>query len=251
MKKTIYYIILFLSTNFLITLHSQEQANASKWNADGRFGVGVGYNVLNLLKQDGMFFQRYKLHPLEIDFRYRLDNHNHIYMNIPIASSKQDYSKETVLVDQPCLLQMTDRNKILGIGLGYNYNHHIYKCFHGFIGLGTEYMKQKITQDWKNIGGTFPKEEENSQYKYNNNIYSIIPQTGIQCKYKCWEVEMKYKLYASAVKNSNLHITQNDEVIYNRKHKNEDYRIEDRTNILHEGKLYYYSSLSLSLYYFF
>ena len=60
-----------------IALHSQEQANASKWNAGGRFGVGVGYNVLNLLKQDGMFFQRYKLHPLEIDFRYRLDNHNH------------------------------------------------------------------------------------------------------------------------------------------------------------------------------
>ena len=168
--------ILLLCILFPLFVHSQTAEHVKK------FGIGVGYSLNTAIDNS--------IHPIELLIQYRATQ-NHSFQE---DCYDEEYS---ILVDGDGI------DNLWGIGIGYTYSKPLYSNFYGFIGIGFEYQhckdKEKIYKD-------FSKEEfvYISDYHYGNkkDAYSVLPQLGLRYVLGSIEVEVKYKLYLSRVRDA-------------------------------------------------
>ena len=215
-------LIMALAT---ISLFAQEQQIMQIGDNNGRFGIGLGYDFLNLIKQEGSYLdKKINNHPIGLNLKYRINKRHEIIANIPITVAKQSYND----------YGLEDKNKIYGIGVGYNYLQNVDKNLNGFVGMSIEYANQKQTTNKYDISKPSSKKNTLGVIEYKNNIYSIIPQIGLQYNYKKIEIELKYKLYASTIKNRNLFIKYKDATLYDQKATDDASKYVNAEGLLHD-----------------
>lgn len=143
MKRTIFLFLLifpvlgFAQTNQLSDLK--------------KIGVGIGYSFNSVMSDS--------IRPVEFSLRYRINDRHTLQLYAPVAMSKRTIDNAIV---------NTQKKKLFGIGLGYDYTVYNHSFLDFFIGLNASYQWYESRRDWHS---TYNRDLGDGSYVETESIY--------------------------------------------------------------------------------
>lgn len=134
-----------------------------------RFGVGIGYSSQSVMSDS--------IRPVEFSLRYRINDRHTLQLYAPVAMSKRTIDDAIV---------NTQKKKLFGIGLGYDYTVYNHSFLGFLIGFNASYQWYESRRDWHSIynrdlgDGSYVETE--SIYYYWDKVKGMIisPNVGIR-----------------------------------------------------------------------
>jgi len=198
-----------------ISLFAQETQTEQTWNMNKCFSIGLGYNTTNiptvgynLIDLPGM---RNAMKPFEITMKYSINEKHSLYATIPLYFHKhKNGGFDSTFVVRQRIEGETEwittymhtgnptglKQRLYGIGLGYNYSFIRYRNLNGFCGVGFNYFHAKERHHLNQPVAYTEEEIKKMVYQTTTfNDYALSPQAGLDYRYKKFEVEIKYNCY--------------------------------------------------------
>lgn len=182
-------IALILVINIGIPSYLLGQNSEKKDNLQ-RFALGLGSDFRNVAdKQNAM-------KPLELSMKYRLNNEHVLYINMPLLFKNKNSSK-----DRPYDLDVLKlKQRMYGIGIGYEYHFIQQNKFSEFIGIGFDYYHTNEKYTSHDYTDDVPDVNlKDAKYTFKQNIYALSPQIGIDYTIGAFKIELKCKYSPSEI----------------------------------------------------
>lgn len=157
------------------------------------FGLGVGYNLTSVLGDD--------VRPLEISFRYRINNNNMIQLLVPFVRQNDAYASQGHADMELIDTSLSTEKRLFGIGLDYDYVMRSFMKLDFVVGMRAEYQfykyKTNLTNNYLFTGTTWGGGISGTDLRYSNKStrnFIISPNAGLRLSLGNFDIDAKFLL---------------------------------------------------------
>ena len=153
-----------------------------------KLGIGVGYGTSSIVGDS--------IHPLELSLRYRLDRKHTFQLYVPLYQNKTTYDYG---------YSKTVRDRLVGVGIGYDYSFLTYSNLDFIAGINTDYSWFENRENYHAIydeyeDGVFKgKIEDRSLMWKKHKGVNLLPNTGVRFTLNNLSAELKLNLRISHI----------------------------------------------------